>query len=177
HTLSGVLTAQNQGECIALDFPAQEVEACALPDSLRDALGLEPQYGPYPTFRSADDWLIEAGGEGQIDLLRPNFSSLAHISRTLNLRGVIVTAPAHYEYYGYDFVSRFFAPAVGIAEDPATGSAHTKLAPFWGKRLGKTQLTGFQASKRGGLVRVSWRDARVEIAGQAVTSLRGELLI
>ncbi len=177
HTLSGVLTAQSEGEWIALDFPSREAEACDLPDELRDALGLETQYGPYPSFRAADDWLIEAAGEGQIDFLRPDFSALTQISRTLNGRGVIVTAQPQYEGNGYDFVSRFFAPAIGIDEDSATGSAHAALAPFWGARLGKREMTGFQASKRGGLVRVHWRDSRVEIAGQALTSLRGELCI
>lgn len=177
HTQSGVLTARNEGDWIALDFPAQEVEACELPDKLRDALGLEAQYGPYPTFRAADDWLIEAAGEGQVDLLRPNFSALVHISRALNLRGIIVTAQPQYEGSGYDFVSRFFAPAVGIDEDPVTGSAHATLAPFWGERLQKGEMLGFQASKRGGLVRVKWNESHVEIAGKTVSALRGELYL
>lgn len=174
HTLSGVLTAQKRGEEVALDFPAQTVENCPLPAALRDALGLEARYGPYEAFRAADDWLIEVAGESQVESLRPDFAALSQISTELGMRGIIVTAPAEFEGHGYDFVSRFFAPAVGIDEDPVTGSAHTKLGPFWGEKLGKTHLVGYQASPRGGLVTMNWRQERVELLGRATTRLRGE---
>jgi PhzF family phenazine biosynthesis protein len=108
-------------------------------------------------------------GEEAVRALKPDFQALARAEA----RGVIVTARA--EGTEYDFVSRFFAPASGINEDPVTGSAHCCLAPYWGERLGKTRLTAWQASRRGGLLRLQVEGERVRIAGQAITVLRGEL--
>ncbi len=177
HTRSGLLTAQSEGEWISLNFPAQKVESCALPDALRAALGLEAKYGPYPAFRAADDWLIEAAGQAQVTWMEPDFACLGRICQASKMRGVIASAEPHYEGFGYDFVSRFFAPAIGIDEDPVTGSAHAALAPFWCARLGKNELVGFQASPRGGLVRVELQNGRVQLGGRAQTAVRGELLL
>jgi predicted PhzF superfamily epimerase YddE/YHI9 len=102
--------------------------------------------------------------------MRPNFSLL----KTIPARGIIVTSRASTQ--GYDFVSRFFAPQVGVNEDPVTGSAHTCLAPYWSEKLGKKTMVGYQASARGGVVRVQIQGDRVLLSGQAVTVLRGELV-
>ena len=175
HTLSGVLTARKRGDEVALDFPAQEVEACELPESLLAAFGLEGLRN-VRAYRAADDWLLEMH-EALVENAKPDFSVLRQISTDLKIRGVILSGPAEFDGLGFDFVSRFFAPSVGIDEDPVTGSAHTKLAPFWGARLDKTQMVGFQASKRGGLVSVNWQKERVELSGRAQTRLRGHWLI
>jgi predicted PhzF superfamily epimerase YddE/YHI9 len=101
--------------------------------------------------------------------MNPDFQRLRQIS----MRGVIVTSTS--DDAQFDFISRYFAPAAGIDEDPVTGSAHCCLAPFWAERLGKTEMTGFQASDRGGIVRVKSSGERVILGGQAITVLRGEL--
>ena len=116
------------------------------------------------------DCLVEVESEADVRELQPDLAQLA----TIPARGVIVTSRASTP--GYDFVSRFFAPNVGVPEDPVTGSAHCVLSPFWSKRLGRERLTGYQASPRGGVVRVQLNGERVHLGGQAVTVLRGELL-
>jgi PhzF family phenazine biosynthesis protein len=166
HTRSGVLTAARQDGWITLDFPAKPEQAAPAPDGLERALGVRPLY----TGRSHFDWLVEVESEQAVRGLKPDLGLLA----TVEARGVIVTARADGE--GRDFVSRFFAPRVGVPEDPVTGSAHCVLAPFWARRLGRDALTGFQASRRGGIVRVRVAGDRVILAGQAVTVLRGELV-
>ena len=173
YTLSGLLKAQKRHEWIELDFPAQEVEPRDLPAELREALGLSWPKLKISAFRATDDWLVEVEAP-DFSLIDPNFAALKHFCLQDGARGVIVTAEEAGEAH---FVSRFFGPAVGVDEDPVTGSAHTKLAPFWGARLQKQQMLGFQASKRGGLVHVSWHDERVILSGQVVTVLRGDLLI
>jgi predicted PhzF superfamily epimerase YddE/YHI9 len=120
--------------------------------------------------RTTFDYLVELESEAAVRSLTPDVGALAR----LGVRGVIVTARS--TNGSYDFVSRFFAPGVGIDEDPVTGSAHCGLAPFWGARLGKKELTGYQASARGGMVRVRVEGDRVHLGGHAVTVLRGELL-
>jgi predicted PhzF superfamily epimerase YddE/YHI9 len=120
--------------------------------------------------RSIFDYLVEVESEAIVRTLQPDFALLA----TLAVRGVIVTSRATTQ--GYDFVSRYFAPAAGIDEDPVTGSAHCCLTPFWCERLGKAELVAYQASARGGVVRVCPHGERVLVGGQAVTVLRGELL-
>ncbi len=115
------------------------------------------------------DYLVEVADETTLRRLEPDFERLKRIPT----RGVAVTCRAIDGRH--DFLSRFFAPSVGIAEDPVTGSAHFALGPYWAKALGKTELTGYQASRRGGLVRVGLRGDRVRLAGQAVTVLRGAL--
>jgi predicted PhzF superfamily epimerase YddE/YHI9 len=166
HTRSGVLTAERRDEWIELDFPATPAEPVAPPPGLAAALGAAPVW----VGRSRFDYLVELGSEDAVRALAPDLAAVAR----LDARGVIVTSRA--ASAGYDFVSRFFAPAVGVPEDPVTGSAHCTLAPFWAARLRTTAMTGFQASARGGVVRVRSAGERVVLGGQAVTVLRGELL-
>lgn len=171
-TLSGILTAQKRGGEIALDFPAQESKACEMPTGLRKALGLE-RCRAIKAFRAGDDLLIEMH-EADVENLRADFPVLQRICEQIGVRGLIATGPAERPTSSsYDFISRFLAPCCGIDEDPVTGSAHTKLAPFWGARWGKTQMIGYQASPRGGLVKVNWQGQRVELLGRAQTRLRG----
>lgn len=166
HTRSGLLTAARQGNWISMDFPAKPEQPAPAPDGLEQALGVPLVY----TGRSKFDWVVEVESEDAVRALRPDIGLLAKVEA----RGVIVTARG--ERDGYDFVSRFFAPAVGVPEDPVTGSAHCALAPYWAARLGRAQLTGFQASRRGGTVKVRVEGDRVILAGQAVTVMRGELV-
>jgi PhzF family phenazine biosynthesis protein len=166
HTRSGLLTAERKGEWIELDFPARPASPAETPAGLAEALGAQPVY----VGRNVDDLVVLLDSEAAVRGLRPSFGALLK----LRVRGVTVTAAATTP--GYDFVSRFFAPAVGVDEDPVTGSAHCCLAPFWGKRLGRDEMVGYQASARGGAVRVRLAGDRVILGGQAVTVARGELL-
>jgi PhzF family phenazine biosynthesis protein len=166
-TRSGRLTASRKGEWIILDFPAKPSELATPPAGLLEGLGLESAQSIH---RNVFDYLIELTDAAQVRALRPNFSALEQVE----CRGVIVTARS--DDLQYDFISRFFAPAVGVSEDPVTGSAHCALGPFWGERLGQTRMTGYQASRRGGVVRVELQGDRVLLGGRAVTVLRGELL-
>ena len=166
HTRSGLLTAVRRGDWIELDFPAKPERPVEAPPGLLDALGVEPVY----VGRNQFDYLVELGGEHVVRGLRPNFSRLA----TLGARGVIVTSRT--AAGPYDFVSRFFAPGSGIDEDPVTGSAHCCLGPFWAARLGTTELLAYQASARGGVIRVRVQGERVKLGGQAVTVFQGELV-
>ena len=168
HTKSGVLTCNKLGNWIEMDFPATFVEPSEAPADLAQALGCEIS----SLGRSKFDYLAELADEATVRALRPNH----HLLRQLPVRGVIVTALADSaNVHNYDFVSRFFAPGSGIDEDPVTGSAHCSLAPYWSARTGKAEMTGFQASPRGGIVKVRPVGHRVFLAGQAVTVLRGEL--
>jgi len=167
HTRSGVLTAERRGEWIELDFPATPVEACPVPAELEAALGVERVRS---VGRSRFDLLVELESAEAVRTLAPDLTRLARIP----VRGVIVTSRADSD--AHDFVSRFFAPRVGVPEDPVTGSAHCTLAPFWAERLGRTELVGHQASSRGGVVRVRHGGERVYLGGQAVTVLRAELV-
>ncbi len=165
HTLSGLLTAGRDGNWIEMDFPAEPAEKTPAPPALIRALGVTPkQVG-----RNRFDFLVAVESEAEVAGLQPDFTLLKRVAA----RGVIVTSPATSP--GFDFVSRFFAPRVGIDEDPVTGSAHCCLGPYWRDRLGKAELLGYQASARGGVVRVRVGEQRVRLAGQAVTVLRGEL--
>lgn len=166
HTKSGLLTATRDGEEIALDFPATPPEDADAPDGLAEVLGLTPQH----VGRSRYDYLVEVMDEATVRELAPDFAALAEVEA----RGIIVTSRADTD--GVDFVSRFFAPSVGINEDPVTGSAHCCLAPYWADKLGRSDLVGYQASKRGGTIRVEVRGDRVLLGGQAVTVFQGELL-
>ncbi len=166
HTRSGLLTADRKGVWIEMNFPAQPEEPAGAPPGLIEALGIPVKY----IGKSKFDYLVEVDSEEIVRSAKPDFSSLA----TVTVRGVIVTSLASSK--NYDFVSRFFAPQVGINEDPVTGSAHCTLSPFWSKRLGRDELVGYQASMRGGVVRVRLDGDRVYIGGQAVTVLRGELV-
>jgi PhzF family phenazine biosynthesis protein len=169
HTRSGLLgAARAPGGLIELDFPARRTEPTATPEGLAQALGATEllHVGRY-----ADDEIVEVASEEVVRGLTPDFARLARVP----VRGVTVTARASSP--GYDFVSRFFAPAVGIDEDPVTGSAHCALAPFWSERLGKAEMVGYQASARGGVVRVRLAGSRVALGGRALTVLDGELRV
>ncbi len=165
HTRSGILTAGRRGDWIELDFPADPDEPASEPPGLARALGVEVKY----VGKSRFDYLVEVESEEVLRNMEPDFKLL----RSIPARGVIVTSLSNAPEY--DFISRFFAPQSGVDEDPVTGSAHCCLGPFWGKRLGKSELVGFQASVRGGVVRVRMAGDRVILGGQAVTVLRGEL--
>lgn len=165
HTRSGQLTCVKSGDWIEMDFPAKLESPADPPAELSSALGAAIVY----TGRNQFDYLVEVADEATLRGLQPDHSTL----RKLPVRGIIATAAGS---DGIDFVSRFFAPGSGIDEDPVTGSAHTCLAPFWSKRLGKTEMTGYQASSRGGIVKVRLSGDRVALIGQAVTVLTGELL-
>ena len=165
-TQSGLLTAMRRHGWIEMDFPAQPEQRAEAPPELLQALGVAPEY----VGKNGSDYLVEVRSEADVRSLRPDLARL----RTIAARGVIVTAAS--DSPEFDFVSRFFGPAVGIDEDPVTGSAHCCLAPFWQKRLGKDDMVGYQASSRGGVVRVRPKGERVILAGEAVTTLRGELL-
>lgn len=166
HTLSGLLTARFKNKWIELDFPATPAESIDTPQGLTEALGITPKFVGKNKF----DFLIEVDSEETVRRLEPDFSLL----KSLTERGVMVTAPASSDEY--DFISRFFAPSVGVDEDPVTGSAHCTLGPYWQKQLGKKDFTAYQASKRGGVVRVNVKGDRVILSGQAVTILRAEIV-
>ena len=165
-TLSGRLTASKQNELIEMDFPALTAYTEAAPEGLTDALGADP----VKVARNRLDYLVEVANEAIVRSLEPDLPAVAR----LPVRGVIVTSRSGTS--GYDFVSRFFAPAAGVPEDPVTGPAHACLGPYWSSRLGKTALVGYQASARGGIVYVRIAGRRVVLAGGAVTVMRGELV-
>jgi len=166
HTRSGLLTARLKGAWIEMDFPAEVAWEIESQPGLDRSLGVKPLY----TGQNRFDYLVEVASEADVVALAPNFEQL----RSLSGRGVIVTAVSSSP--DYDFVSRFFAPAVGIDEDPVTGSAHCCLGPYWSARFGKTEMVGYQASTRGGIVRVQIAGDRVLLGGQAVSVFRAELV-
>ena len=166
HTRSGRLSAGRRGDWIEMDFPAEPAEPAPVPKGLAEALGAEPvHFG-----RNRFDCLVEVDSEATVRALDPDIRGLG----ALPARGIIVTARG--ETAGFDFVSRFFAPRAGVDEDPVTGSAHCCLGPYWRGRLGRDAFTAWQASARGGVVKVVVAGDRVLLSGQAVTGLRGELL-
>jgi PhzF family phenazine biosynthesis protein len=168
HTHSGVLTAAVDAGEVTLDFPAQPPTPTEQPAGLVEALGAEVR----AIYSNGIDVLVEVADESAVHEVAPDISAL----RAVDCRGVIVTAPADADRQGVDFVSRFFAPRVGVDEDPVTGSAHCALAPFWAARLGRDELVGVQLSARGGRIAVELRGERVLLRGRAVTVLAGSLL-
>jgi PhzF family phenazine biosynthesis protein len=167
HTRSGLLTAAREGDWIELDFPSQPARQADPPPGLLEALGVRaPRY----VGRNVADYIVELESEAAVRAVQPDFAAL----RKIDARAVMVTSGS--TGGEYDFVSRFFAPAVGVDEDPVTGSAHTCLTPYWTARLGRDQIIGFQASRRGGIIRVRQAGDRVKLAGRATTVLRGELI-
>ena len=155
---------------IALDFPAEPAREIPAPAALLAALRLSAARW---TGRNRLDFFVEVESEAAVRALGPDFPALAAATRPE--RGVIVTARA--AAGPHDFVSRYFAPDAGIDEDPVTGSAHCALGPYWCERLGRREVTGYQASRRGGTVGVRWSGGdRVELSGRAVTVSRGELV-
>jgi PhzF family phenazine biosynthesis protein len=165
HTLSGLLTADRSDNWIEMDFPAKGPTPVSAPEGLLESLAISA----ITISRNEYDYLIEVDSEETVRNITPNFAALANIE----MRGVIVTSRA--TSAKCDFVSRFFAPRVGINEDPVTGSAHCCLAPYWQQKLGKDEMVGYQASARGGVVRVRALGERVMLGGQAITVMRGEL--
>ena len=167
HTRSGLLLADQRGEWIELDFPAKLVHAAEAPAELLPSLGVAQARF---VGKNDMDYLVEVDSEETLRALAPDHSTL----RKIPVRGVIATARS--TGGEFDFVSRFFAPGSGVDEDPVTGSAHCALGPYWSGLLGKSEFTAFQASARGGVVRVRLQGDRVILGGQAVTVMTGELL-
>ncbi|MDQ6617211.1 MAG: PhzF family phenazine biosynthesis protein [Actinomycetota bacterium] len=165
HTRSGLLRAEWADGGIRLNFPSDPVTAVDPPPGLAVSLGAPV----VAAGRGRSFYLAELADGATVRGLSPDIGAIA----ALDAGGVIVTAPGDGQY---DFISRFFAPALGIAEDPVTGAAHCCLAPYWQERLGRGSLVGYQASARGGFVGVAVQGDRVVLSGQAVTVLRGELL-
>lgn len=167
HTKSGVLTAKREGDWIQLDFPSEEAQECVPPNELIEGL-----HGTAYTFigRNRMDYIAEVEDEAAVRNLQPNLNVWAKVPS----RGVIVTSKSALP--GIDFVSRCFFPAVGIDEDPVTGSAHCCLGPYWGSKLEKRELTAMQLSSREGYLKVTVQGDRVLLRGQAVTTLRGQLV-
>jgi PhzF family phenazine biosynthesis protein len=167
HTRSGILTAARSDGWITLDFPATPARPVATPPGLDEALGT----AAVGVAQSSFDYLVEVASEAAVRALAPDLAALARLGG----RGVIVTARG--ESGGVDFVSRFFAPAAGVPEDPVTGSAHCALAPYWSERMGgRTEFVAAQLSARGGRLRVRLAGERVLLSGHAVTVFRAELL-
>lgn len=165
HTASGLLSCTRAGEWIEMDFPARPCAPCVCPDGLEEALGCSV----VNCGSNGMDYLVEVESEPLLRRLTPDFGRLS----ALPVRGVIVTcrsAPS-----GWDFVSRFFAPAAGVNEDPVTGSAHCALGPYWEARLGRSNFKASQASLRGGEVHLSVRGGRVTLKGRAVMVSRVDL--
>ncbi len=165
-TKSGILTTTRKDDGIEMDFPRTVEQPAEPPPKLTAALGVAPVYVGKNRF----DYLLEVDSEETLRGVTPDFALLA----SLPVRGVIVTSRSSDSRF--DFVSRFFAPAAGINEDPVTGSAHCCLGDYWHKKLGKREFTAYQASARGGVVRLRVGDERVHLEGKAVTVTRGELL-
>jgi predicted PhzF superfamily epimerase YddE/YHI9 len=162
-TMSGVLRARKSDASIELDFPARIVEPTGNERSINEALGKAPLATSTYTTPKGTVYLLEFETEATVRALEPDFKRLAETPA----RAVIVTAVSGTPEQ--DFISRYFAPAVGIDEDPVTGSAHCCLAPYWSARLGKSSLTGYQASRRGGFVKCKYAGERVYIQGSAIT--------
>ena len=166
-TLSGRLGATKKGDWIEMDFPAFSAKEVPFPEGLVDMLG----GSPLEAFDTGESLMVVYGSPEEVSALAPDFARIAQ----LPYQGVMPTAKG--DGAPYDFVSRYFAPRVGVDEDPVTGSAHSSLCPFWAKRLGKEEMLAQQISKRGGVLKVRDMGERVAIAGQAVTVFSGELLV
>ncbi|MFO1003561.1 MAG: PhzF family phenazine biosynthesis protein [Planctomycetaceae bacterium] len=167
---SGILSAESSSDGVTLDFPATDVQAVGIPDVLLESLGVSAGEIRY-CGRSKFDILLHVADAAVLRRICPDFAVLAGLST----RGIIVTALG--DRCNDDVVSRFFAPAAGINEDPVTGSAHCALAPYWVPQFGRSTLFGYQASARGGLIRMELRNDRVRLTGKAVTISRGELFV
>lgn len=162
---AGTLTVGREGDRLVLDFPSRPALPCALSDEVAAALGKPPM-----TLLASRDYLAVYADADEVAALSPDFAALAALDRF----AMIVTAPGSGEI---DFVSRFFAPARGVAEDPVTGSAHCTLVPYWAERLGKSRLDARQLSRRGGRLSCGLEGDRVTIAGRAVLYLEGTITI
>lgn len=167
HTRSGVLRATQSDGWITLDFPREEDDPIAAPEILVESLGTRPIY----VGKNRMDYIVEVDSEETLRRMDPELTKLER----LHARGVIVTSRS--DSPEYDFVSRFFAPGAGVPEDPVTGSAHCCLGPYWQRKLLRSEFTAFQASSRGGIVKVRVNGDRVYLSGQAVHVLTAELLV
>jgi PhzF family phenazine biosynthesis protein len=175
HTLSGWLVAKRNGAGIEMDFPALPTRPADLPKPVEEALGIAPRAVAMNRRKDGSDgnFLIELESESDVRKVKPDFEKLR---RAVNI-GVIITAPGDGNGESkYDFVSRYFACYAGIDEDPVTGGAHCALTPYWAAKLGKAEMSAYQASARGGEMRVRLNGDRVVLGGKAVTILRGSLL-
>lgn len=164
YTRSGELIVRRKCELLEMVFPVSKPEVCKPPDGLLSGLGGKPV-----EVLCAEDYLVVYPDEVSVRALKPDFQLLAGVG----LRGIIVTAQG----IEADFVSRFFAPRLGINEDPVTGSAHCQLTPYWAKRLGKTTFRALQVSKRSGEIFCELAGERVLLSGRAVTFMQGELFV
>lgn len=171
HTLSGWLIARRDGARIEMDFPALPADRAELPKAVEEALDIKPLAVVVNRRKDGSDgnFLVELESESTVRNARPDFEKLRRAANA----GIIITAQGDSKY---DFVSRYFACFAGIDEDPVTGSAHCLLAPYWAAKLGKTEMSAYQASARGGEVSVRLNGDRVILGGSAVTVLRGSLL-
>jgi PhzF family phenazine biosynthesis protein len=167
YTLSGTLTAARNGDMIELDFPSEPESKAEAPPALTESLGVKPLYIGKNRF----DYLVEVGSEKIVRSIKPDFRLLAAIP----VRGVMVTSAS--DDPKYDFVCRFFGPASGINEDPATGSAYCCLGPYWEKKTGKSEFLAYQASERGGVIGVRVLGERVKLLGKAVTIFKGQMCV
>lgn len=163
YTKSGLLTAKDDNGFIQLNFPVTPEKEAEAPDILIEALNIKPIYNGKNIF----DYIVEVESEETVRNILPDFTKLMKV----DMRGVIVTARSR----EYDFVSRFFAPGIGVLEDPVTGSAHCCLGPYWNKKLRKDEFIAYQASKRGGVLKVKVAGDRVLISGKAVTVMEGSI--
>ena len=162
---SGHLKVRRNKEILFLDFPASSLIKTEIPENLKEAF----QFQPEKCFKGREDYMLVYNDEEEVLTLKPEFERIG----STTTRGIIITSASR----KYDFVSRFFAPAVGINEDPVTGSAHTMLIPYWAKTLGKNELLAKQVSTRGGIIHCKNKGERVEIGGQAITYMSGEIFI
>jgi PhzF family phenazine biosynthesis protein len=160
---SGLLRVMKDGDSLMLDFPVDPPSKVSVPPGLVAAVGLPP----LETYKGKTDYLLVYSSPEEIEGMKPDMRLLAEVPA----RGIIVTAPGR----DVDFVSRFFAPRSGIAEDPVTGSAHTTLTPYWAARMGRTELSAMQLSRRRGWLRCRLRGERVEISGQARAYMAGQI--
>jgi PhzF family phenazine biosynthesis protein len=164
HTASGPLTVSRKDEGYVMDFPVRPTEPVATPPGLAEALGIVP----VEVLSDAFNYIAVLESAKRVRELAPDIAAIARLDRS----GVVVTAPGDDTY---DFVSRYFAPAKGIPEDPVTGGAHCALVPYWAKRLDKTKFRAYQASRRGGEITCRLAGDRVELEGSCVFYLQGEV--
>ncbi len=162
---SGLLTVAKNDDLYTMNFPADNIKSVPIPREITEALGVQP----IEVFRGKDDYLAIFDQQSTIEHFTPDFKKLGQ----LKARGVITTAKGD----TVDFISRCFFPAAGINEDPVTGSAHTTLTPYWTQKLEKTNMSALQLSARGGVLQCEYLGDRVNISGQAVTYLRGKILV
>jgi PhzF family phenazine biosynthesis protein len=165
YTKSGVLKAEKEYDWINLNFPLEIASACTAPTELIEGLGVEFKF----VGRNRMDYIVEVASEHIVRNLKPNFSELQKV----NTRGIIVSSVSDQD--DYDFVSRAFFPALGVNEDPVTGSAHCCLGPYWMEKLYKNELNALQVSERSGILKLNIVGDRIILSGQAVTTVKGVL--